>query len=289
MLRLKYIIIICMALLPQILLAQTKEIEEQQDSETIAIKVKMLSFKSELSDLYERAMVFLDFDAQAKMKNPQQNLYEDRMKRLKTALQSFNSRWTTYTQAQQVYIADNDSLLNWVGEIQLIQQALSDSLDSKKLQYDQLVGFNKAEDFLFSQDSIYKEMYKEAVSLSLVSKLAPRLEALKAKEQLKFADIQSNYDKAKEAVVVFPGLSKRMEKIDARYIQLKSMSGKIQEMAFKPFIQRVKDYLMGFAAVAILLMFANLAVSRLKSIKQARDQAKKLRDTLQGKQDYPTI
>ena len=58
MLRLKYIIIICMALLPQILLAQTEEIEEQQDSETIAIKVKMLSFKSELSDLYERAMVF---------------------------------------------------------------------------------------------------------------------------------------------------------------------------------------------------------------------------------------
>ena len=92
MLRLKYIIIICMALLPQILLAQTEEIEEQQDSETIAIKVKMLSFKSELSDLYERAMVFLDFDAQAKMKNSQQNLYEERMKRLKTALQSFNSR-----------------------------------------------------------------------------------------------------------------------------------------------------------------------------------------------------
>lgn len=289
MLRLKYIIIICMALLPQILLAQTPEIEEQQDSETIAIKVKMLLFKSELSDLYERAMVFLDFDAQAQMRNSQQNLYEDRMKRLKTALQSFNSRWNTYTQAQQVYIADNDSLLSWVDEIQMIQQALSDSLDSKKLQYDQLVGFNKAEDFLSSQDSIYKAMYEEAVSLSLVSKLAPRLEALKAKEQLKFADIQSNYDKAREAVAVFPGLSKRMEKIDTRYIQLKSISGKIQEMAYKPFIERIKDYLMGFAAVAILLMFGNLAMSRLKSIKQARDQAKKLRDTLQGKQDYPTI
>jgi Tfp pilus assembly protein PilO len=119
--------------------------------------------------------------------------------------------------------------------------------------------------------------------------LAPRLEALKAKEQLKFADVQSNYDKAKEAVAVFPGLSKRMEKIETRYIQLKSMSGKIQEMAYKPFIERIKDYLLGFAAVAILLMFANLAMSRLKSIKQARDQAKKLRDTLQGKQDYPTI
>jgi hypothetical protein len=60
-------------------------------------------------------------------------------------------------------------------------------------------------------------------------------------------------------------------------------------MAYKPFIQRVKDYLMGFAAVAILLMFINLAAARIKSFKQARAQAKKLRDSLNGQRDYPTI
>jgi hypothetical protein len=46
---------------------------------------------------------------------------------------------------------------------------------------------------------------------------------------------------------------------------------------------------MGFAAVAILLMFINLAAARIKSFKQARAQAKKLRDSLNGQRDYPTI
>jgi len=287
--HLRYIIILCMALLPIPLLAQTDEVEALQDSETMEIKAKMLLFKSELSDLYERAMVYLDIDAQSSMTSAQQNMYEDRFKRLNLALQSFNARWNTYSQAQQVYIADNDSLLSWSDEMQMMQQALTDSLDSKKQQFDQIVGFNNAEKLLFSQDSIYKQMYEEAMKLSLVAKLAPRLENLKSKEQLRFADIQSNYDKAKEAVTAFPALSKRMEKIEVKYIQLKSISAKIQEMAYKPFIQRVKDYLMGFAAVAILLMFINLAAARIKSFKQARAQAKKLRDSLNGQRDYPTI
>lgn len=287
--HLRYIIILCMALLPIPLLAQTDEVEALQDSETMEIKAKMLLFKSELSDLYERAMVYLDIDAQSSMTSAQQNMYEDRFKRLNLALQSFNARWNTYSQAQQVYIADNDSLLSWSDEMQMMQQALTDSLDSKKQQFDQIVGFNNAEKLLFSQDSIYKQMYEEAMKLSLVAKLAPRLENLKSKEQLRFADIQSNYDKAKEAVTAFPVLSKRMDKIEVKYIQLKSISAKIQEMAYKPFIQRVKDYLMGFAAVAILLMFINLAAARIKSFKQARAQAKKLRDSLNGQRDYPTI
>lgn len=287
--HLRYIIILCMALLPIPLLAQTDEVEALQDSETMEIKAKMLLFKSELSDLYERAMVYLDIDAQSSMTSAQQNMYEDRFKRLNLALQSFNARWNTYSQAQQVYIADNDSLLSWSDEMQMMQQALTDSLDSKKQQFDQIVGFNNAEKLLFSQDSIYKQMYEEAMKLSLVAKLAPRLENLKSKEQLRFADIQSNYDKAKEAVTAFPALIKRMDKIEVKYIQLKSISAKIQEMAYKPFIQRVKDYLMGFAAVAILLMFINLAAARIKSFKQARAQAKKLRDSLNGQRDYPTI
>ena len=74
-----------------------------------------------------------------------------------------------------------------------------------------------------------------------------------------------------------------------KYVELKSVSGKIQEMAYKPFIQRIKDYLIGLAAVAILFMFINLFYSKLKMLKQGFDQAKKLKEMVNGQKDYPTI
>jgi hypothetical protein len=60
-------------------------------------------------------------------------------------------------------------------------------------------------------------------------------------------------------------------------------------MAYKPFIQRVKDYLMGLAWVAILLMGLNLLKSKLAQVKQARDQAKKMKEMMKGQHNYPTI
>jgi hypothetical protein len=41
--------------------------------------------------------------------------------------------------------------------------------------------------------------------------------------------------------------------------------------------------------VAILMMFFNLFAQKLKQIKAARDQAKKLKENMMGQHDYPTI
>ena len=80
-----------------------------------------------------------------------------------------------------------------------------------------------------------------------------------------------------------------MKGIEKKFIEMQSVSAKIQEMAYKPFIQRIKDYLLGLAAVAILLMFVNLLSQKMKSLKAARDQAKKMKETMMGQHDYPTI
>ena len=69
------------------------------------------------------------------------------------------------------------------------------------------------------------------------------------------------------------------------------MSEKIKAMAYKPFIQRIKDYLLGLAAVAILLLFFNLAVTRLVAVKKAyksMQQYKKLMK-INENENYPTI
>ncbi len=285
----RYLLIVCLALLPTGLLAQG--LEAQEDTTTIEIKVKMTLFKSELSDYYDQTMHYLNVDDQEPMSQHMQDYFTERIKYLTEAMKSFENRWNTYSQAQQVYIAEDDSLLAWVDEIQQLQVTINDSLTSKQQQYDYMVGFCKAEEFILGQDSVYKHMYNEAMSLSMVKKLAAQLEKLKAEEQLIFADIQTNYDKAKEAAALFSGLADRMQVIDDKYIQLKSVSGKIQEAAFKPFIQRVKDYLIGLAAVAILLMFISMLSARIKSLKQSYEQAKKMKQMLKGQQqqDYPTI
>ena len=81
-----------------------------------------------------------------------------------------------------------------------------------------------------------------------------------------------------------------MQALTEQYISLKTQSAQIQETVYKPFIERAKDYLLGMAAVAIVLMFVNAVVTKLKMLQQARENAKKYQDMLnQNNQDYPTI
>ena len=114
-------------------------------------------------------------------------------------------------------------------------------------------------------------------------------EKVKAEEQGLAADVQKYYGQAKEASAAFPGLDLRMKAMEKKVFELQTASAKIQEMAYKPFIQRIKDYLMGLACVAILLMGLNLLKSKLALVKQARDQAKKLKGLTGGQHNYPTI
>ena len=116
------------------------------------------------------------------------------------------------------------------------------------------------------------------------------MEKLKAKEQLLFSEVQAHYDKAKAATAVIPDLSARLRIVEEQYINIKSTSEKIQAMEYKPFIQRIKDYLLGLAAVAIIIMFMNAAASRFKAWKQMRESMKKYKDMMNGQSNnYPTI
>ena len=80
-----------------------------------------------------------------------------------------------------------------------------------------------------------------------------------------------------------------MKGMEKKFVELQSVSAKIQEMEYKPFIQRIKDYLLGLAAVAILMMFVNLLSQKLKQLKAAREQAKKMKESMMGQKEYPTI
>ena len=262
---------------------------EEIDSTYTAISEHLLLFQEDLVQLHALSRFRVDVDIDMPLTEPLLDVVGERMRTLTRAMNSFNARWDAYSQAQQVYIADNDSLLNKLAEIQQMRQIVADTLASRQKQYDQLTAFSKAESFVWGQDKAYRRLYKQAQQYSVSPKLASRLEKVKAEEQALFAQIQTSYGQAKEAAEAFPGLELRMKGIDNKFFELQTVSTKIQEMVYKPFIQRIRDYLIGLAAVAILLMFFNLLNAKIKTVKQAREQAKKMREMMSGQHNYPTI
>ena len=285
-----WLLFIFVCMLPSVAWAQEEmSAEEELDSAYTDINEHMELFQEELIQLNALCRFRMDIDMEMPLNEPLLDVVSERLKSLSLALNSFSTRWDTYSAAQQVYIADNDSLLNRAAVIQQMRQAVTDTLALRQQQRDQLVAFSTAEQFIWSQDKNYRQLYKKAVQYSATSMLAAKLEKVKAEEQSLTAEVDKYFAQAKEAAAFFPGLQLRMKAMENKVFELQTVSAKIQEMAYKPFIQRVKDYLMGLACVAILLMGLNLLKSKLAMVKQARDQAKKLKSLQNGQHNYPTI
>ena len=285
-----WLLMIFVSMLPSVAWAQEEmSTEEELDSTYTDINEHLELFQEELLQLNALCRFRMDIDMEMPLNEPLLDVVSERLKSLSASMNSFSTRWDTYSAAQQVYIADNDSLLNRVAVIQQMRQTVTDTLALRQQQRDHLVAFSTAEKFIWSQDNTYRRLYQQAIQYSMSPKLAAQLEKVKAEEQALTADVQKYYAQAKEAAEAFPGLQLRMKGMDNKVFELQTVSAKIQEMAYKPFIQRIKDYLMGLACVAILLMGLNLLKSKLALVKQAREQAKKMKGMMNGQHNYPTI
>lgn len=213
-----------------------------------------------------------------------------RLEQMEAKLIQMKAKHSFYCQAQQMYIAMDDSLMNMVAHSQQLEQIATDSILRQQLNFQMLEDFNKAERFIMSQDSIYERMLKQALLLSQVEKTAPELEKVKGHEQLIFSDVEKQFQKAKAAAESIPTLKMRQNKLEEKYIGLKNLSQKIQAMVYQPFVQRVKDKLISIAAVGIILMFINMIVTKVQGYKQIRENAKKMEEMMRkAKNDYPQI
>mgnify|MGYP001721647075 CR=1 FL=1 len=214
----------------------------------------------------------------------------DKLTEANQQVTTIDTKWNAYYQARQSVIADDDSLLQIVANYQLVKQTVLDSIAAKQHYFDAQKSFAEAEAFCLAQDSIYQALNKKAVEYSLVKSAAPQLEQLKGEEQSLFAEVQQQYETAKNLSQEFPVFQPRFQQIEEKYIELKNRSEKIQALEYKPWIERVKDYLYSLAAVAMILMFINMVQAKIKTLKQARENAKKLREALHKEEDdYPTI
>ena len=265
-------------------------VSDSVETNRIEIQSRIQSMKDEARQIYVSFRTMPTNEKDNKVKAPMAKAMAERLKSTDLAMKSLEFKWTTYYQTIQPTIADDDELLNEANTFQQTNLAVRDSLNATINRVALLQAFCKAEAFMPTQDKVYKDMQKKALELSLVSKLAPQLEKLKGEEKLVFANIQQQYDKAKAAADAMPGLKRRMAAVDQKYIALKTCSEKIQAAEYKPLIQRAKDYLLGLAAVAILLMFINMVSSKIQAYKQTRESMKKMKEMMNSDgKFYPTI
>lgn len=257
------------------LYAQNNEQEQFiEETQLLEIEGRMLFFYDQLQEIANKLPLYT----------------ADNLPKASQQVSAIDSKWAIYCQTRQTEIANDDSLLQIVANYQLIKQGLLDSIANKKHYFEAVADFGEAEIFIASQDSVYERLYETAIEYSLLKQLAAQLETLKGKEQLLLADIQAKYEVAKNIAQEFGELQPRFQIIEENFINLKNSSEKIQAQEYKPLFQRIKDYLYGLAAVAMILMFINMAQAKIKMIKQARENAKKFSQMMnKDENDYPTI
>lgn len=258
----------------------------------LEIAARIAQFSDELNQLLVVGKINMTMDSEMGISKSVISAMEQRMQSLNQTYNQIDVKWNTYYQAQQMDIANSEDLMNMVAKIEELKQTVKDTLDVKTQVVEAVAGFAAADEFIISQVGVYKNLYSKAYKLSLVKQFAPKLEKVKAKEQILFTELQTNYNQAKSACELVSSLSKRMEILDEQYVVMKSVSEKVQALEFKPFIQRIKDYVLGLACVAVILLFLNGIMTKFKAYRDKAANMKKYSEMMKnnGKEtSYPTI
>lgn len=256
------------------------------------IKARLTLFMDDLNQLYMVEQMKISLNDNVAISPTLVMTLQDRMNYLNQSYNSLDVKWNTYYQASQLDIAADEELMEEVAKLEQLKQSVKDTLDLRTQQVDAIAKFASADKFIISHVDVYKKLYTKAYKLSLLKKFGPMLEKVKAKEQVVFGELQTNFEQAKAASELVPTLNRRMETLDEQYVIMKSVSEKVQALEYKPWMQRIKDYVMGLAAVAIILMFVNGIWSKFKAYKDKAANLKKYNDMLKnnGKDTtYPTI
>lgn len=213
----------------------------------------------------------------------------DEITEMQKYIQTIDVRWQAYTQIEQLDIASSPALMELLSQYKQVYISTNDSLTGQKARLDAVKTYDKALEFIRQCNAKYKDLNDKALQFSLVEQTASQLADIKAQEILLFGQVTTYYKKAEEASQLSEELKDKMPVLQQEYVKIKALSEKIQNAKYIPWIQRIKDYVLTFAGITIILIFFNFVMMKLKALKQARDMARKYKDMLGTKDDYPTI
>lgn len=253
--------------------AQTEKISELENSLKLSEDIKV--FSDNLVSLNKAFRRVTDID---------------RLERVENDLKSNDFRYELFFQTNMAAIAADEKLVKLIEDYGTRHQVLVDSLAARRARYEASSKFAQAAEFINAQDSVYRQMYRNSVQLSLTPQTAKALERLKAEEKMKFDEIRENWEALGAAAEADPSLADSIPEIEDCYLELQSYSAKIQQAAFKPWIDRVKDYLYSIAAVSLILLLIVSIQARISSARQYKANMKKMAEQFSKKdKDIPSI
>lgn len=204
---------------------------------------------------------------------------------------SLDFRWNVYYQAQQVYIADNEHLLDIVAAYQQTKENVKTIVEKQKkiLIAKQLI--SETEKLIEEKLPIYDDLLSDAKKYSATDKTQEQLDRVKLDESIHFSEVETKYQATIQASADIDELKPRIKSLNAGYIDIKNKSNIIAQMAYVPFMERIKNYIVGFAIVAVMMLIVSVIHSKIVTIKQMRDNAKKLKEQYikDGKDEIPSI
>ena len=288
-----YILAAGFLVVPMALRAQEATGEEPALNEKtrLEIQTRLDQYLEGMTKIHDAVVAKLPVSGDVQFTDGYVNMLNHRLKGMESNMLSLGVRWDNYCPLQQWAISQDEGLMASVESFEMMRQEATDSLEVRKQQLLSLQAFLDAGALFARLDTAYNSLGKKAFSLSLTAKTAPLLEKEKKKEALLFAQVDEKFALAQQAGQFHLVSEERMTELEDAYAALKNKSDTIQQMTYKPLIQRVKDYLLGLAAVAVLLMFLSMAQAKIKAAKAARQNLKKMKETmkLNGMDDYPTI
>ena len=271
-------------------IAQEMTEEEQYNAQFQAeMSAQLNKLTSELDILFDDASKQLSISERDLRSAYSVRTLDAKAQSLNRRLQALNVRWDAFNASYLSFIAENDTLMEQMTQAQLLKQTLTDTIAAQQVKCQTIKDFMAAEQLILTQDSVYHKLYQQAYRLSFAQKLAPQLEKLKAQEQAHFLPIQEAYEKVKTAAETVPQLRTRADQFNERFYAIKAQSEQIQQMKYMPLLQRFKDYLLGLASVAVIILLFNNLLSKYKAAKQKKEALQKQAEMLNKEHEYPTI
>ena len=213
-----------------------------------------------------------------------------RLSMIESSTARIDYSFNTWVGSFQAEISNNDSLLSMVAEYKDIHSEVTKAIAEAKTRQKEVVDCRDALAYMVKADTIYKSMLEKAVALSLTDKTADKLADLKEKEKLIAAEVDRFYQLVTDNKEKNPVLDGQKREIEELYLSIKKRSAEIQAAEYKPFFQRIKDQLLGIAAVSIILMFLSMIVARLKAWKEMKENLKKQKELMNiNNKEYPQI
>ena len=201
-----------------------------------------------------------------------------------------NLRWTKYYLSIEHIVLEEEEVLNMVLQLNDRIKELENSIDRRLLFFKQDEIFLQDLAFLQNLQKEYDDLKKLAISYSLTEQTAGQLEELKAREESIFEDASVKFGSMKSILNEFPELRDKESEAEQLFANISVKSQSIRSAEYKPFLDRIKDYLYSLAAVALLLMFVGMIQTKISAAKALKKNAKALEALRkQNSNEYPTI